>query len=167
MAETGVIKMSSKKMLSVLFLQNGTPWIIGAAGGILIFVLLGVIYDFRFLIVALIWLFLFVPLVTAFLYFFYGMRPLTTFNTIPHRIVFSEYDLTIQFLKDKVDTEETTSIEREYREGYDKFEKIHSGSDYLLLLFGKEGWIWVPINEWNKVNSLTENQLLSWLKLSA
>ena len=80
MIETKEITMSSKKMLWVLFMGYGLPWLIGALVGFVVFVILGIALDYRFLVLALIWIFLFVPLVVAFLYFFYGFARSSQLN---------------------------------------------------------------------------------------
>ena len=87
MSETRELKMPPKKMLGTLYMQYGTYWTLVAFIGLCIFILLGIISDPRFFVLALIWIFLVLPLMVAFLYFFYGMQPLTAFNSIPHKII--------------------------------------------------------------------------------
>ena len=172
MIVTGEIKMSGKKMLSLLFMQYGIPWLILTLAGILIFVILGIVIDYRFFILALIWIFLFIPLVMAFLYFYYGMLPLTNFNTIPHKILFSDSEIRIRVLPVYNEKQSTASKEelehkdneeaslhkengnqenimedaaKDYVVEKDLFKEMKSGGDYVLLHFKKNGWLWLPV----------------------
>lgn len=145
MIETGEIKMSSKKMLSVLFLQNGINWFIIVVAGIVLFIVLGLAVNIKFLILALIWIFMFIPLVTAFLYFFYGMKPLTAFNCIPHNLIFSQNETTVNFLGEE--KEENQSKENKtFIVNNSLFTDLKRGSDYFLIIFNKEGWLYIPVN---------------------
>lgn len=145
MIETAEIKMSSQKMLSVLFMQNGIPWFIASICGIIVFVILGIVLDPRFYILALIWLFMFIPLTLAFLYFFYGMKPLTAFNCIPHKIIFSDVDLKIRLIT-ATDSEESENNNKDFEVNYKDFENLKYGPDYMLLFFREEGWIYLPVS---------------------
>lgn len=163
MIETSVIKMEPKKMLSVLFLQNGMPWTIGAVSGIIICVILGIALNYKFFFLALIWMFLFVPLMVAFLYFFYGLKPLTAFNSIPHKIFFNGDKITIQIeenediienkeIKDKQDMDGNPSntiysdSPKNYSVSKTDFQQIRNGSDYVILSSKKYGWLWLPVS---------------------
>lgn len=147
MIETGVIKMAPKKMLQTLFLQYGRPWALGAVCGIVVFVVLGCTLDYRFFILALIWIFMVIPLATAFLYFYYGMDPLTAFNAIPHKIRFSEEKVTVELesLEPSEEEGEPTSL-KTYVVNTLEFRQMKSTLDGLILSFGKKGWLWLPIS---------------------
>lgn len=154
MTETFEIKMPAKKLLTVLFLQYGRWWAVAALAGVILFVILGVSVNIRFLMVALIWIFLLVPLVVAFLYFYYGMDPLTAFNAIPHKLIFED-DNHIKVRISKIEKENENEMEVSREENYNQKEYIASGSnfrelkygsDYVLLFFNKEGLLWVPMN---------------------
>ena len=149
---TREIKMPAKKMLSELFLIYGWPWFTGAIIGIVLFVVLGLLLDVRFFMVALIWIFLFVPLVVAFLYFFYGMEPLTTFNVIDHRLEFKENEIEISMpQKKEIEDDETKASEKRYIVSMKDFRQLKSGSDHVLLFFQKQGWIWLPVNAFDSI----------------
>lgn len=160
MIETTEIKMPPKKMLSVLFFQNGIIWSLVALIGIILFIILGISINFKFLILALIWIFMFVPLVVAFLYFFYGMKPLTSFNCIPHTVLFNKEEISIRFLKesegeetqDKEEIQDKIETDKIYTLQKDSFSELKKGSDYILLVFKKEGWLYLPVKSFNSMN---------------
>ena len=155
MVETKVIKMTPKKMLGILFQLNGKWWFIGIFLVIAVLVILGIALDYKFLILSLLWIFMVGPLLMVFLYFYQGMRPLTTFNTIPHKILFSQDNLKIEFIKEETlqDTdlshkrvEENSKDLKAYTADLKLFQEIKSGGDYILLIFNKIGWIWLPLS---------------------
>ena len=159
MIVTKEIKMSSKKVLSFLFLEYGIFWIGAAAVGAFIFIILGFAVDYRFFILTLIWIFLLVPLVVAFLYFFYGMEPLTSFNAMPHVINFYGPELGVKVIHENSNTEESsetnmsTVVSKEYKVALADFKKMKTGGDYVILFFKKAGWIWVPVYAFDTVTN--------------
>lgn len=152
MISTREIKMSGKKMFSVLLMQNGILWFCIAILGVIIFSFLGIVFDYRFFVVALIWIFLILPMIVAFLYFYYGMRPLTAFNLIPHLVEFQDDELKIKFFEREENSEDgtqsslmLTDSRKDYHIEKKKFTELKTGSDYIILFFGKEGWLWIPM----------------------
>lgn len=170
MIETKEIRMAPKQMLTVLFLQYGMPWLWVSLAGIIVFIVLGAVVDLRFFVLALIWIFLVLPLMMAFLYFFYGMEPLTVFNSIPHRVRFEDGNLFIHVVRkggreeEKEETE--TNEDREENEGREYqyngaiFDKLNKGGDYIILSAKKQGWLWLPYSGFENIeqlNTIVEN----------
>lgn len=173
--ETAEIRMSSKLMLSVLLLNYGLPWVIAALVGFAVCIVLGCAVNIRFFLLALIWIFLLTPLVIAFLYFYYGMSPLTAFNSILHKLEFSDSEIEVKIIHLSENEEEISANEKEellttpeystkenssspshsqenkthpskeYKVGIKDFHNIKSGKDYILLFFKEKGWLWVPV----------------------
>lgn len=153
MTETGLLKLPPKKLLGILSLQYGKPWFLLALAGIAVFIALGCALDIRFLVLALIWVFLVIPLGVAFLYFFYAMDPLTVFNAIPHKIQFLEKQLVIVLPSEDPESE---SPEKRISVNREELRQIKSGADYVILFFGKKGWLWVPVAGFGNVASFKE-----------
>ena len=89
------------------------------------------------------------PLMMAFLYFFYGMKPLIAFNSLPHFLEFSDTHITIS-LQEKDDknnqNEEESNKElsfKKYEISYEHFKGLKTGEGYVLLLFN-EGFLCLP-----------------------
>ena len=158
MIETGEIKMPAKQMLSVLFMQNGLIWFLLGIVGIIVFIFLGVAVDPRFYILALIWLFMITPLVVAFLYFYYGMRPLTAFNSIPHKLFFSENTVWVHLISitEEGKDEECSVDKKDYSVGKDSFTGMKTGGNYVLLFFNKAGWLYLPVSSFNTVDEFRD-----------
>lgn len=141
--------MPSKKMLTALYLEYGSVWTIIAVIGIVTFVVLGVTVNLKFLILALIWVFLFWPLMVAFLYFFYGMRPLTAFNSISHTVSFSPEEVTVQIHEEDPENSEPG---KEFKVAATRFQKVKTGADAMILFFGDEGWLWIPLSAFDSID---------------
>ena len=150
------IKMSSGKMLSQLYLRDGISWSIVALSGVIVFIILGLTLDYRFYFLSLIWLFLFIPLIIAFLYFFYGMKPLTAFNCIPHQLNFDDQNLKIKIYHRETDQEEKEFPPTYYTIDYNEFTNLNSGPDYLILVSRKKGWIYLPYKSFDSLIELQE-----------
>lgn len=145
-------------MLSVLFLQNGKIWVWLMFIGLVVFTVLGITVNYRFLILDLLWLFLVVPLMMAFLYFYFGMNPLTAFNTMPHRIEFDSDSLTVKIIHPVPPGENSGSDEepmpqiKDYKVEFSEFKEVKRGGDYVLLYFNKDGWLWLPVYSFTSID---------------
>lgn len=134
-------------MLSILYLSYGLPWTILAVGGFLICIILGTALDFRFFFLALIWVFLFLPLMMAFLYFYYGLTPLTAFNSIPHKILFDDKELRVRVINRVEEENESEEVNtKDFVVDRNLFKELKTGGDYVLLFFNKNGWLWLPVD---------------------
>lgn len=155
MIETSEIKLTPKKMFSFLFLLNGKIWILIALSGVVIFTVLGIAIDPRFFVLALIWVFLVIPMLTAFLYFFYGMKPLTAFNLIEHNVLFTDKEIQLNFPR-KENEENRTSDLKEYKIPNSDFESIKTGPDYIIVNFRNQGWMWLPLEAFTSIDELNK-----------
>lgn len=151
MTETKVIHLRSGKMMSILFMHSGFPWIISAFIGFLTLIIFGFIFNYRFFFLSLIWIFLFVPLVIAFLYFFHGLKPLTVFNSIPHIIIIDADKLSVKIIRENKESESEELTEKEYNINLKELTEIKKGTDYILLFFGDKGWLWLPMDAYGNL----------------
>lgn len=149
-------------MLAILFMNYGLKWFIGAVIGLIVFIVLGFTIDIRFFFLCMIWIFLLLPLVVAFLYFYYGMDPLTAFNAMPHKITFTSDKATIMIRKKNHEEDTNNSSPEEnfeykpYSVNLSEFKSLKTGSDYVLLFFGKKGFIWLPVYAFSSPGDLKE-----------
>ena len=153
MIETKEIQMPRKQMLGVLFLQYGTLWISVGIAGMIALVVLGFSVDYRFFILALMWLLLIIPMMISYLYFFYGMQPLTAYNIIPHRLKFSRERIDVSF-PEKTDEEgRVIGKAREMSISKQELQELKPGVDYVILYFRQpnKGWLWVPTSGFSSI----------------
>lgn len=166
MIESRVIRMPGGKLFSILLWHFGIFWIVAAFAGVVIFLVLGFAINYRFFFLTLIWIFLLVPLVMAFLYFFYAMEPLTVFNSIPHKIIFSDNEVILRMEntdQENGENENLESSQKEYIAKKDDFKYAKTGPDYLILFFNKIGWLWIPVNAFDSIDDF-KNISLKFLK---
>lgn len=87
---TSVFKVSSAHICRTMLMLYGRPWIIGAAILVIPMVGLGIFLDIRWLILAMMTVFLVIPMATAFLFFYYGLNRISVLNSISHDLEFSD-----------------------------------------------------------------------------
>lgn len=79
--------MPQKSLVSALIVIYGKWYIIMAAVGLAALILLSIIlWDIRFVIVTLMYLFIILPMLMALLYINYALSPDIAFNILPHNI---------------------------------------------------------------------------------
>ena len=125
--------MTRSGFFKVLIAYQGMKWI-GLFTMLLgIGILLAIFIDWEIIILAMMVLFLVVPMVVMFLYFFHALKPLTLLNTSPHRFERDENGLKILM----------TETEREVTVGYEKL-KLYSDFDKgFIFTADSEGWVWI------------------------
>lgn len=85
---TTVFRVGRAKMMLNLAMQRGAPIICILALLILAGIILALTVDIRWGILALMIVFIVTPMVMAFLYFYYGLRPESFVNVMPHKVFF-------------------------------------------------------------------------------
>ena len=106
---TGIICMSRSKLIATLFYLYG--WLPLTILSILAVVALiaGIIIDVRWAIVFLMVVFIVIPLLMSFLYFFHGLRPTTAANVVPHTLIFTDNGITVRILEEEKEEESDVS----------------------------------------------------------
>lgn len=174
--ETSEIKMSQSAFLNFLFLENGLIWGIIAIGAIIGFVIASFFGGFRWLVVALMWLFIVIPMMMAYFYFFYGMKMPTAVNCIEHKITFRESSCQIIIPHKKRENETNESDDNEPNDikdidgttsqkptiidlPYSSYKEMKLGAGCVYLLFHKphEGFLWLPSSSFENGRKFNEN----------
>lgn len=164
--ETDWFKMPSGLFLRTILLQNGKVWISVSIALIVIGMLLGVSIDYRYAIIALMILFLLIPLEIAMLYFYYGFLECCYFNAILHKLTFegSEIKVTMKWTKREEEEEisdgESKAEEEIYRnitfnkELFCKFVVLNDSVVFHMKT--KMGFLWLPISAFEDETKFTE-----------
>lgn len=176
--ETVEIKMSQSAFLNFLFLENGLIWGLVAIGAILGFVIASFFGGFRWLVVALMWLFIVIPMMMAYFYFFYGMKMPTAVNCIEHKITFRQSNCQIIIPHKKRENETNVSEDHNNIKDpedfptlqptiidipYSSYKEMKLGAGCVYLLFNKpyEGFLWLPSSSFENGSQFNEN--LDWI----
>lgn len=125
--------MTRAQFFKVLVAMHGMQWIGIFSLLLLVGIILSIFVDWQIIIVTLMVVFVVVPIVMMFLYFFHALKPLTLLNTSPHRFEKRENGLTV------VMTETGREVNLEYGQLqlYSDFDKG------LIYTTPTSGWIWI------------------------
>ncbi len=179
--ETRRFRMERSRLSATLLVLYG-KWTLVILGIITIGLLCcGILFDVRWVIVALMVIFIVSPAILCYLYFFHGFRKSTVVNSIPHTLIFTPDALIAKVLKrieeDESTKEEATVIEdqiskkEERSNGEEKFEEhyrltfpygsikscIPGRQGYIISLLAPEkGFLWMPYDAFPNQQDLTE-----------
>lgn len=171
---TGVFRMGHGAFLRRLAQRHARWYVVGAA--IAIVALLGISIlcrDFRYAVLALMILFIVIPMLAALLYINYALAPKRSFNTMPHRLTLTERVVRVEILgparkedvEEKIEDRRDEDREEENREekkqeeknkvelepvgvleiAYSELGSYRVGADYVIVpVSGKQGFIYLP-----------------------
>ena len=172
--ETSEIRLAPKKLIGFLAMEYGMM-AIGCA--IVVALLLGafaLIFDARFWIVALIWIFIVIPMGLFLLFIIYGMLPLTSINTINHIIQFDKEKLYLHLPPPPLTEENANGIHPDASVTeieYSLIQKINATSDSLVIFCNPphKGLLWIPAYAFSSKEDFTKvfNQMKPYCKIKA
>lgn len=163
-------RVKTSEVVSVLAMRYGLRWGVICAIPVVTSIVLGIVYDTRFFILALMVLMIFIPLVAAFLYFDHGLRPATALNTVEHSVRLDAECLTVTVFppnrhlraSDTLDLEvlqreaETSgTLPREVHFPYAELSPYITGLSSLILPVGRKGLLLIPPSAFKAPDSLS------------
>lgn len=99
---TNTFRMSQRSFITLLARKHGLPYAIPALIVIIALIITAVILsDLRYLILALMLLFIVIPMIAALLYINYALSPLRAFNALPHAILLAPTNIHIKIFPRK------------------------------------------------------------------
>lgn len=153
-----VFKMGAGKFAVELIFRYSWIWLLScsllAVGGIV----LGIAIDLRWLVVALMIIFIVIPFVLAFLYYFYGLRRECYVNTILHRFIVREDGLVCRlYILDSNSENERTYRTRDEFFPYTSMKRfvIGNNSAVIPLRSPAKGFLWIPADSFNNTDHLS------------
>lgn len=87
---TEIFKANGATISRTMLMLYGKPWIAGALLFVAPLIILGCIHDTRWIIVALMAVFVVIPMALAFLYLYYGMNKVSVINSTSHKFEFKD-----------------------------------------------------------------------------
>lgn len=163
-------RVKTSEVVSVLAMRYGLRWGVICAIPVVASIVLGIVLDTRFFILALMVLMIFIPLVAAFLYFDHGLRPATALNTVEHSVRLDAECLTVTVFpptrhlraSDTLDPEmlqreaETpVTPPREVHFPYAELSPCIIGLSSLILPVGRKGLLLIPPSAFRAPDSLS------------
>lgn len=150
----------------------------------LVFIILGFFLGYRYFVLALLWIFIVVPLICFYLYIFHALKPLSAYNSLIHSLEFTNEELNITLyspIKDKKGKKEKYDIneDAEIKDSEINDEKTFSVKDYKIykvkkggfgvsLFFNSplQGMLLIPYSSFKKPSDLETLTTLTTLHLS-
>lgn len=159
--ESKVFKMSGTIFVTEMLFRYSGAWLLGLFSMALLGVILGVTVDLRLLVIGLMVVFVVLPMVLAFLYYYYGLRRECFINTIPHSLLIGDDGLTVRMILTADNTDEEEEITEDSHDSSDKSvatrirDEFFSYSQMLPYRIGSKsvtiplrtpdkGFIWIP-----------------------
>lgn len=143
---TPMFKVSGGRMARLLWSRHGHRPVLWLGGAVAVLAAWGALADLRLLIVALMILFLALPMVLGFLYLNHGLKKATALNMLEHRVcVCSDSGIWVEVAVRK-DDDEDMEIRRVPLEGRYIFETTNNG---VTIQTGADGMLYVPYSVWD------------------
>lgn len=143
-ADTGFFRMSQSAFVRMLA-GKYIPVAIPVAAAVVIGGIAGALFDVRVIILALMALLIIAPMLMAFLYFNYALKPGCVANTLNHCLSFSQEEIRVEITPRPLgdDDKQQTVIQR-----FDiaTVSRINASSSAITIILGgkEDGFIWIP-----------------------
>lgn len=157
-------RMPAGLFFRCLILQNGKICFLITLSLILAGLALGLAFDYRYAIIALIIFFLLIPLEVATLYIYNGFLKTCYFNTTLHKLSLSASEIHVTMKWKNVKDESNENDESEEEEfirnitfSKDLFSKLVVLNDSVIIRAkSNKGFLWVPLNAFENEECFTE-----------
>lgn len=157
--------MSGKKYLFRLISEYGKGWLLLGGVTFVSLFILGLTIHFKFLILAFLCLCIVLPLMYSFLYFYYGLQPISVLNSPEHKVFFKKDNLTLTAFfnkKDKKGNQDKSDLEqpseKEFELKFSTIKRIKITQDGFLFFFGekKREFLWIPFTAFQTKEDVEE-----------
>lgn len=176
--ESDTFSMGRGDFALKMFPFFGWRWLIWLSIGAVAAIVAAFVFDLRIMIVGLALIFLIIPAVAAWLYYYYGLRRECFVNVIPHKLSISEDGIVCRVffypykdkddaVEDNADEKETDKVENshvdepEYRDYLFEYSTMSPYTVYpkgILLPLGspEKGFLWMPESAWRTPEDFTD-----------
>lgn len=136
---THAFKMSASNFMSTFLFRYAWLWLLSLSALGVAGLVIGITVDIRWLILGLMLIFIVIPLVATFIYYYFALKPECYVNTTCHTLEFDENGITATLIFDE-------DKNRELKFDYCRFKNVEINADSYLLLFKApdKGYIWIP-----------------------
>ncbi|MDE5875411.1 MAG: hypothetical protein K2H15_07165 [Muribaculaceae bacterium] len=155
--QTEPFRMTGKDFIGTAAGLYSLPWLLPFAFLLVAALVAGVLIDLRWIIVFLMLLFIVFPMIVTFLYFNYGLREVTVYNSVEHRLLFGDSTLSLTVCRGE---EEEVVKEIPYTD----FSGYYTGKNCVVVPLKQKvrGFVWIPVNSFSSFEDFRESvELLS------
>lgn len=156
-----IFRMGRGLFFMVMLRRYGMWWLGSVAALAAAGVVAGIFIDLRWIVVALMIVFILTPAVAAFLYFAHGLAPECVVNVVPHTVEFRAGELAVETYRTVTVTDEEGN-ETETLEpaavsiiGYKDLGRYEVGFSSVIFTYGK-GFLWIPTDAFPEARMLAE-----------
>lgn len=156
-SQTRVFRMGSGRFAMELIFRYSWIWMLGLSVLSVAGIVLGITVNLRWLVVGLLVICVVIPMVLAFLYYYYGLQRGCFVNTIPHRIVVSEDGLIARLVIRDSEAPEEVRVRDEFFP-FNRMRPFVVGNDSAVIPLKSpaKGFIWIPADAFNDENHLSD-----------
>lgn len=154
--QTRIFRMGKGTLALHLLAMYAVPWLLVMAILAVVALLCAIFVDLRWGVVSLMLVFLILPMLLAFLYYYYGLQHFTAVNTVFHDLTVGDHGLIVTVYEKKVfnGEEESGAISGESdflyeplltnQIPFDNISRIKVGMKSVTLPVKGKGFIWIP-----------------------
>lgn len=150
-------KMGALNFLITTIFRFAWMWILSLSIFGLCGLIIGITVDVRWIIVGLMIVFIILPMIFAFLYYFYGLNRECYINTVKHSLDICEEGIEITLIFEDKEENENKNYERKVFFHYDAMQPFRINSKSVIIHFKRpyKGFIWIPSSAFDE-NSIEE-----------
>lgn len=171
--ESRVFRMGAANFMTHLVFSYAGPWLLALSATAVVGVAFGIAVDLRWFVVGMMVVFLVIPMLMGFMYYYYGLRRECLVNSVPHALVVEDDGIRVRMLfrqnnddagkQDGDDGVDENQAEPEYLERFEFFSysdmrppKIGTKSVVIPLHHTASGFLWIPFDAFGDMASLEE-----------
>lgn len=153
--ESRRFRMGTANFVSHLIFTYAGPWLLALCGTAVVGVALGIAVDLRWFIVGLMIVFIIIPMLMAFMYYYHGLRRECLVNSVDHTLIVEDGGITVRMFFPSVDnTAEDggdaglNEEERVVHFDYKDMKPFGIGVKSIAISFRKplKGFLWMPFD---------------------
>lgn len=164
-AESRVFRMGAANFISHLIFTYAGPWLLALSAVAVAGLAFGIAVDIRWFIVGLMMVFLVIPMLMGFMYYYYGLRRGCLVNSVTHAVVVDDKGITVRMLfeQSRDDADDPAGVETADKENADGERRYVDRPEFfpysdmkpyrigmksvVIPLQGKDpGFLWIPFD---------------------
>lgn len=161
-------KMNGLRFASEMIFRYGGTWLLSLSAVGVIGIVAGIVVDLRWLVLALMVVFIVIPMVMAYIYYYYGLRKECYVNVVEHTARIDDESIVMTLLLpsaaqvEDTESEETennvidcsasdSTVEKRRVDvafPYSDLKRLEMGMNSIVIKFkiNRKGFLWIPAN---------------------
>lgn len=142
---TSRFRVANRRILGILFSRYGMVPAAICLLALLTFCILGAVLDLRYLILGLMLLFIVMPGLAGYLYYYFGLRPATVANMLEHRVGVDSGKIIVETFPTPTDDDpDPAGVTRAYTPGAESRWSASSGGVTVWPSGRADGFLYIP-----------------------